>query len=218
MKALAFKELREVLGITAGALGGYLALVLSLMGARVFDWVPLMPHGTHAVPFAGSEFIELFGFFSIVFAMVLGFRQSLVESCRGTYLFLLHRPLARETIFLTKMATGLGVFFLCASLPIVVYGVWSAMPGHHPSPFEWSMTARAWQLTLLLPLLYLGAFLSGIRRARWFGTRLLPLIASLTLLFILDSYSLLFSCTLALLLDGVLVTAICFVARERDYA
>ena len=29
-----------------------------------------------------------------------------------------------------------------------------------------------------MPLLYFGAFLSGIRPARWFGTRLLPLVAA----------------------------------------
>ncbi len=219
MKALAFKELREILGITVGALGGYLALVLSLMGARVFDWVPGMPHGTQGVPFVSYGFMEFFGFVSILFSIALGFRQSIVESCRGTYLFMLHRPLARNTIFLTKLATGLGVLFVCASLPIVAYGVWSAMPGHQASPFEWSMTVSAWHLTvLLLPLLYLGAFLSGLRRARWFGTRLLPLTAAIVLLILLGNCSWLLSCALALLADGLLVVAICFVARVRDYA
>ena len=40
------------------------------------------------------------------------------------------------------------------------------------------MTAWAWQLWLCMPLVYLGAFLSGIRPARWFGTRLMPLVAA----------------------------------------
>jgi len=219
MKALAFKELREIFGITAAALGGYLALVLSLMGAKVFDWFPGMPHGTNEVPFTGSGFMVFFGFVSVVFAVVLGFRQSLVESCRGTYLFLLHRPLSREAIFLTKMATGLGVFFLCAALPILLYGVWAAMPGNHPSPFEWSMTAGAWQWTLLTSLLYLGAFLSGIRRTRWLGTRLLPLVAAVVLLIVLCNlrwWSL--GLPLVLVLDALFVSSICFVARVRDYA
>jgi hypothetical protein len=219
MKALAFKELREVLGITAVALGGYLALVLSLMGAKVFDWVPGMPHGTREVPFTGDGFILFFGFVSIVFTIALGFRQSIVESCRGTYLFLLHRPMAWETIFLTKVLLGLGVFFLCASLPILLYGIWASMPGHHPSPFEWSMTRPAWDFTWLLSLLYLGAFLSGLRRARWVGTRLLPLIAAIFLLIIQSNlpWSSL-RLLLTLVLDGLFVTAICFVARVRDYA
>jgi hypothetical protein len=219
MKALAFKELREVFGITAAALGGYLALVANLMGAKVFDWVPGMPRGTEEVPFTGVGFTVFFTFVSVVFAAALGFRQSAVESARGTYLFLLHRPLRRDVIFLTKLGTGAGVLLLCVSLPIVLYATWAAVPGHHPSPFRWSMTLPAWRLALLLPLLALGASRSGLRPARWFGTRLLPLIAAvvaLVLLTMLPWWSLGFP--LAVALYGLLVANVCYVARVRDYA
>jgi hypothetical protein len=47
MRALVRKELREVFGIAAAALGCYLALAANLMGAKVFDWVPGMPRGTN---------------------------------------------------------------------------------------------------------------------------------------------------------------------------
>jgi ABC-type transport system involved in multi-copper enzyme maturation permease subunit len=220
MKALAFKELREIFGITAAALGGYLALVVNLMGAKVFDWVPGMPQGTEEVPFTGSGFTAFFTLVSVVFAAALGFRQSATESARGTYLFLLHRPLRREAIFWTKLAVGGGVLLLGASLPIVLYAAWAAVPGHHPGPFAWSMTASAWRLALLMPLVYLGAFLSGLRPARWFGTRLLPLVAAVVFLVVLTMlpwwWSLGFP--LAMVLDGLLVTNIGFVARVRDYA
>ena len=148
MKALALKELREVSGIAAAALVGYLALVVSLMGAKVFHWVPGMPSGTHGVPFSGGEFANFFAWVSILFAVALGFRQSAWESARGTFLFLLHRPVSRRAIFLTKLAIGVGILLVCASLPIVLYGWWAAVPGHHPSPFAWSMTRPAWQLAL----------------------------------------------------------------------
>ena len=220
MRALALKELREVFGITAVALGGYLALVVSLMGGKVFDWVPGMPQGTEEVPFTGTGFAAFFAIVSVVFAVALGFRQSAWESARGTYLFLLHRPVSRDAVFLTKLAVGAGVFLLCASLPVVAYGWWAAVPGHHPSPFAWSMTGPVWRLAFLMPLLYLGAFLSGLRPARWFGTRLLPLVAAVVLLVLLDIlpwwWSLGFP--LAVLLYGLLVTNVCFVARVRDYA
>src|SRR5437762_12013141 len=119
MKALALKELREVAGIAAAALAGYLALVVSLMGAKVFDWVPEMPLGTHEVPFTGWEFKAFFLVISVAFALALGFRQSAWESGRGTFLFLLHRPMSRGAIFGTKLAVGAGVLLLGASLPIV---------------------------------------------------------------------------------------------------
>jgi ABC-type transport system involved in multi-copper enzyme maturation permease subunit len=219
MKALAFKELREVFGITAAALAAYLALVVSLMGGKVFDWVPGMPQGTDEVPFTGNGFTVFFTFVSVVFAAALGFRQSAWESARGTYLFLLHRPLLRQHIFLTKLAVGGGLLLLCSSLPILLYATWAAVPGNHAGPFFWSMTEGAWRLAILMPLLYLGAFLSGLRPARWFGTRLLPLAASLVLLVLLMMVPwLLVTLLLAAGLYGLLVTNVCFVARVRDYA
>ncbi len=220
MKALVRKELREVLGLAAIALTCYFVLVVSAIGARVFFWVPGLPHGPEDVPFISGGFLGGFTLVSVVFAAALGFRQSAWESGRGTYLFLLHRPMRRDTIFCTKLATGIGVFVLCASLPIVVYAAWAAMPGHHAGPFEWSMTGPAWQLVFLMPLLYLGAFLSGLRPARWFGTRLLPLAASVALLVLVYSlpwwWYLRFP--LALVLYALLAATVCHVARLRDYA
>jgi hypothetical protein len=219
MKALAFKELREILGITAAALGCYLALVVNLMGAKVFDWVPGMPHGTDEVPFTGNGFWGFFTLISVVFAAALGFRQSATESARGTYLFLLHRPLQRAVIFLTKLAVGIGVLVLCASLSIVVYAAWAAVPGHHSSPFAWSMASPAWRMAMLVPLVYLGAFLSALRPARWFGTRLLPLVAAVVVLVgltMIPWWKL--GLPLTAVLYGLLVANVCFVARVRDYA
>src|SRR5207302_1280151 len=142
------------------------------------------------------------------------------ESGRGTFLFLLHRPMTRRAIFLTKLATGAGVLLLGASLPIVLYAWWAAVPGHHPSPFAWSMTGPAWRMAFLMPLLYLGAFLSGLRPARWFGSRLFPLVAVATLLILLSElrawWGLAFP--LGILLYVLLIANVCFVARERDYA
>jgi hypothetical protein len=220
MKALAWKELREVFGITAIALASYMALAVNAMGTRVFDWVPGMPAGTREVPFTGSDFTTFFTFISVVFAAALGFRQSAWESSRGTFLFLLHRPLRRETIFFVKLATGVGVLLVCASLPIVVYGAWANVPGNHASPFEWSMTEPTWRLTFLLPLLYLGAFLSGLRPARWFGTRLLPLVASLLCLVLLTTVSRWWSVgfPVSLLLYALLASNVLFVGHVRDYA
>jgi hypothetical protein len=36
------------------------------------------------------------------------------------------------------------------------------------------------RVSLVLTIIYLAAFLSGIRPARWFGTRLLPLVCGMT--------------------------------------
>jgi hypothetical protein len=220
MKVLAFKELREVFGIAAVALGCYLALVANLMGARVFDWVPGMPTGTQEVPFTGDDFLFMYVCVSVVFAVALGLRQTALESSRGTFLFLLHRPLPRGGIMLTKVATGFAVFLACASVPILLYGWWASVPGNHASPFEWSMTAPAWHVALAYPLLYVGAFLSGLRPARWFGTRLLPLAASAVLLYLLEFQPGrgVAALPVAAVSYALLAANVCHVARVRDYA
>jgi hypothetical protein len=220
MTMLVRKELREVLGIAAIALGAYLVLVASLLGTKLFAWVPGLPHEMEPVPFASGGFTGSFARVTAVFAVALGFRQSAWESVRGTYLFLLHRPVRRDAIFLAKLATGMMVLLVCASVPILFYTWWAAVPGHHPSSFAWSMTVPAWRVAFLTPLVYLGAFLSGIRPARWIGTRLLPLAASLSLVLLLGfiPYWWLLGLPLALVLYVLLVTNVCFVARVRDYA
>ncbi len=219
LKALAIKELREIAWIAAIALACFLAQVGNLMGMRLFSWLPFMSERSGEVPFLGGVFLEFFTLVSIVFTIALGFRQSAWESGRGTYLFLLHRPLRREVIFLTKLAIGGGLFWVCAAVPILLYGWWAATPGNHPSPFEWSMTSEAWAMWLVLPMLYLGAFLSGLRPARWLGTRLLPLVACgmLTMLLYSIPWWWIMGLPLTLLLYVLLIIMICYVAGERDY-
>jgi ABC-type transport system involved in multi-copper enzyme maturation permease subunit len=220
MLALAIKELREVRGIAAIALGFHLAVVSNLVGLGLFSWVPLIPQERAEVPFAGSSYVFFFGIVSGLFALALGFRQSAWESARGTYLFLLHRPLSRSAIFLTKLGIGIAVFLVCAGVPVLLYAFWAAAAGNHPSPFEWSMTGQSWRLWFLLPLIYLGAFLSGLRPARWFGTRLLPLATCslLVALLMLIPWWRTLGLPLALVLDGLLVVSITDVARTRDYS
>src|SRR5579872_6328858 len=147
IKALVIKELREVYWIAAVALVIYLVTVSGLIGVQpVGDLLT----GHNEVPFAGDAFAFLFGVISAGFAIVLGLRQSAWEGWQGVYQFLLHRPLRRDTIFLTKLATGVGLLLLCAAVPFVWYTLWAATPGHHPSPFEWSMTERAWRVYLTM--------------------------------------------------------------------
>jgi ABC-type transport system involved in multi-copper enzyme maturation permease subunit len=129
------------------------------------------------VPFVQDNFSTMLFFIGAALAITLGFRQSAWEPFQGTALYLLHLPLTRRTIFLTKLLTGIGLLLGCTLLPILIYASWAAMPGTHPGPFEWSMTRPAFQVWLLLPLVYLGAFASGIRPARWVGSRLFPLFS-----------------------------------------
>jgi hypothetical protein len=229
MKALALKELRELRGIAVIALGIYLILVARMMGLKAFEWAPGLPQEQEFPPFSGGEFLSIFALLAVVFAMALGFRQSAWEASQGTLLFLLHRPASRRGIFLTKLGVGASVYLVCSSLPILIYGWWAATPDNHASPFRWAWTLQAWGLMGMLLLTYLGAFLSGIRPARWYGTRLLPLLAALLLItLVLDPNSfdvvhlgqpMVIAISIVFAASAlVFVGLICFVAQNRDYA
>jgi hypothetical protein len=219
IKAMMAKELRETLGIGAIALAFYLALVSNLMGMGLFNWVPTMPGWTQEVPFTGSEFLSFYTVVSALLAIALGFRQAFGEDAKGTYQFLLHRPAHRNSLFLTKLGTGVLLLLLCTAIPILLYGGWAARPGHLPGPFAWSMTLPAWQMWFAMPVLYLGAFLSGLWPARWLGTRLLPLLAAgllVAVVFFVPWW--LLGLGIAAASSVLLVTNIAFVAGIRDYS
>jgi hypothetical protein len=190
--AIVRKDLRETWLFAVLALGIYLAYLVKLTGIGgralkalldtlffVFDFVAEFTGDASDVPFVDGGFLAVYFLIGVVLAIALGFRQSAWEPSQGTALYLLHLPLTRRTIFVTKLMTGAGLLLACTLVPILIYATWAWLPRTHPGPFEWSMTFPAFQLWLIMPLAYLGAFASGIRPARWIGSRLLPLVAVL---------------------------------------
>jgi ABC-type transport system involved in multi-copper enzyme maturation permease subunit len=182
--ALVRKELRETRAFAAVALICYLVYVSNMTGkgAPFLTFITnLAPAGIDRkspdIPFVQDNFAPILFFIGGALAIALGFRQSAWEPSQGTAIYLLHLPLTRRTIVLTKLITGIGLLLLCTLLPIVSYAAWAASPGTHPGPFEWSMTGSAFRIWLILPVVYLGSFASGIRPARWFGSRLFPLFS-----------------------------------------
>ncbi len=177
VKALVLKELRETAGLAAlGVLACAYALA-ALTGMQLLSWQPNPIYEVH-VPFVDDKVLGFLAAIGSLLAVGLGLKQSAWESWQGTYIFLLHRPASRRAMFGTKLAVGAGLLLLVTGGMVLLYALWAARPGHHPSPFLWSMIIGAWRVWLSLPLLYLGAFLSGIRPARWFGSRLAPLAAA----------------------------------------
>ena len=214
-KALAYKELRETLGLTALAILVYLLLVGSLTGLHTF----LLNLRSDEIPFAGTGFVGYFVFLSVVLVIGLGLRQTIGESVRGTWLFLMHRPVERWKLVALKLAIGLAACLVSMALPILVYAWWAATPGTHASPFEWSMTLDSWRGWLSMTPLYFAAFLVGMRPARWFGSRLLPLAGAGFLVGMIQviPWWWLLGVPAILLLDAWLIVSIFDVARTRDY-
>ena len=226
-RAIALKELRETwsFAVLAGALlaglfcnqiGKWSPLLSYFLG-----WIPgLKPCACPSVfPFLYDSFQTPYTFVAAALAIALGLRQSAWEPSQGTSHYLLHLPLSRSNIFLSKLAVGGGLLLGCTLLPLVAYGAWASTLGTHPAPFEWSMTLPVFRIWLTMPLVYLGAFLTGIRPARWYGSRLLPLVAvgpcAFLLQYVPDWW--LLGLPLAVMMDTSLTSVILLEASSRDY-
>jgi ABC-type transport system involved in multi-copper enzyme maturation permease subunit len=223
--AIVKKELRETRVFAVLALGLYFLYLSNLTGhwgrplSSIFAWVPAMNAEPPDVPFVQGPFVTILFFIGAALAITLGFRQSAWEPSQGTAQYLLHLPLSRRTIFLTKLTTGISLLLGCTLLPILIYAIWAAMPATHAGPFEWSMTWPAFLVWLVMPLAYLGAFASGIRPARWYGSRLLPLVSAALAGSILAVVSQWWPIALPLLLlvAAVLVSDILWEVETRDF-
>lgn len=214
LKTLAWKEMRETLPLVALACGG--TLLLFLAASRSMR--PVADAGT--IPFLSSSLPTMLLLVGAIFGTAIGFWQTLSESGRGTFLFLLHRPIPRSQIFNLKLLVGISLTLLIAGLPLLAYALWAASPGTHASPFFWSMSTWAWLRWLRLPLFYLGGFLSGLRDARWWGSRSLPLLASwgfYLALIGLEAWPVLLV-AVSLVVMGCYVAVIRSVAATRDYS
>jgi len=215
-KSLVLKELRESAGVIAVAV---LAAIYILADQTGVILLPLQSGVAAPYPFVDdSAFMLVLILLGGGLAVFLGFRQSARELGQASYHFLLHRPMRRRTIFGIKLSVGLTVLLAITGAVILLYAMWAATPGKHASPFFWSMTVWAWRMWIAFPLLYLGAFLSGIRPGRWFGSRLFPLVASGILVMSAAAVPWWWlSLTIVLVSSVVFVASILLNVETRDY-
>jgi ABC-2 family transporter protein len=215
LKALVVKELRESAGVVALSALAMVYALTELTGIRVLPWES---RGITNFPFV----YDAVGFYLSTciggMAIALGLKQTAWEARQGTFFFLLHRPVSRERVFVGKLAVGLIWVIILSATYLLIYAWWASTAGHVPAPFDWSMTIPAWQQWVALPLVYLGAFLSGIRPARWWGTRLAPLAAAILAAIVAASLPWFWLTLLvAIIFSLPMIVAIFHYMRQRDY-
>lgn len=218
IKTLAIKELRESLAILAIAAFVLLHIMSLELHWQIFPWFRANA-GNSGVPF--NNFATVLTFYGGALAIGLGLKQSAWENNGNQYYFLLHRPLSRRWTFLVKLLVGLAAMEFLLVGSILVYALWADIPGNVPAPFDWRMTGASWIVCCTMPTFYLGAFLSGLRPGRWFGTRLMPLIGTGLITFLLAPAGQLLGLWPGLLLlaalDVLLLQLILATAETRDY-
>jgi hypothetical protein len=173
--AIVFKEIRDGLKIAFVSLGIVVVGQFISLGFQKMMESAGVEVGGSASPFS----FTLFTLTSALGALLIG-RALVVHENRGDrWGFLAHRPVQRSTLFFGKAVAGAVLYFAAAGIPLIFVTAWMAAPGSRPMPWDSSM-ALPGVADMLCGLVYLlAAMLVGMREARWYGSRFLPLGAAL---------------------------------------
>jgi ABC-type transport system involved in multi-copper enzyme maturation permease subunit len=173
LKALVWKEFRELLPMSAIALGVQILLITY----AVNDW--RVHHNSNNI-YSTFPFLYIA---SLVFVLCAGLWQSARELNPNTYQFLLQRPVTRTTVFGVKIGFGVLVCFVVGLVPIMIFTAWMQNAVRREGDFIhalWGLCGGVW-------LIYFGAFLSGLLPAKWYGSRFYPLLAGILLYILIQS-------------------------------
>src|SRR4051794_6722079 len=160
MRTVFLKELREN------------ARWAALACAIVFVWtyIRLVMHEVNAVIQVG----EVLNIMAPLTGLALGVAQAVFETRPDNWAFTVHRPVRRGAVFAAKSAAGLLLMYAALVLPVLLCAFWAARPGHAAMPFDWRLTLGPLATVLAAALWYFGGVVVTLRRARWYGSRLLP--------------------------------------------
>ena len=170
LKSLLWKEFRELLPLIA------VAIAVQVM------WIAAILHFSDDVPHTASMVQPVLYMITVLFAIAAGLWQMWRESLANHYQLLLHCPLDRSTIFISKIGFGAATVMVVVGLPQLLFAIWA------DSLIGWrgDMVAPAWQLTAGVLFFYFGAALSVLRPGWWYGSQFLPLLAGILLFIVLQ--------------------------------
>lgn len=224
MLALIFKELRSLSRFIALALLADVWLLNEMTGARFGGTRPAVS----GLVLVRADWLICFGFVAAGIASLLGLAMSLDDGLRGTWPFALFRPISRRAYVGVKLLVGGVLTWLLVALPVAGYSVWVTQS---ESLWRWSLLQPAIEACGWSVVVFLGAFLSGIRPAKWWWSRLWPLGGTVVLGLwfwlasqdpnsdfevIVPSPSLYWG--LCVGMSALLVVSILSVVEERDFA
>ena len=168
MKEIMLKEWREQMKVAL--LGLAILIFLLTLDYRAYTR-QLENMNAPGTPLMDGELFGQAAFFCAIFGMALGWLQIRAEKHRDLWAFLVHHPITRTAILLGKIGAGLSLYALGAGLPLLGFIALVRTPGHVAAPFEWAMTLPLAGLFLLGIVYYFAGMLTGVRQARWYGSR-----------------------------------------------
>lgn len=166
MRAIIAKEMRELLKWAAFVLavvgiGTFLIFAMDDIREVLFYWAEHCVAMTTIAAAAGG--------------LLLGIMSTVFEARADRWAFLVHRPLSRTSIFLGKAAAGLALLYLAVGIPFAASIAWCASSGFWAAPFRPGL-AVPWMVDILAGGIYfLAGMTIGLRRSRWYGSKVFPL-------------------------------------------
>jgi hypothetical protein len=113
-------------------------------------------------------------FIAPIAGLLLGVAQTFFETKSDNWAFTVHRPLHREGIFIAKCVAGLVLLYTALAIPCIFAAAWAARPGNQTGPFQGRMVLPLIADIFNAGCYYFAAMVVVLRKARWYGTRILP--------------------------------------------
>lgn len=132
-----------------------------------------------------DDFVYPFLMISLVLAAIMGLIQSLSEDVQGTWRYVLALPGGWRRILTLKIGVGAAVWLCWGVVSTAICGL-GVLVNAGPAGESWFRLADPLlRILVCVPVVYCGAFLTGLRRANWFFSRLAPGIGVMLCWFIL---------------------------------
>ncbi len=175
MQAIVIKELRENLR--------WLPIGVLIVG--VFLWL-VAPVGITYTQTTTDNITLSCSMGAALFAILLGALQSIFDLGDKQRGFLFHRSVSKNEVLYGKVIAGALLYSLACAIPLTCLALWFAWMGLEYLPVRPAQVIPSLLMCVACFSLHPATLVCIDRPARWFGTKLLPLIAVATPLLILS--------------------------------
>ncbi len=176
MQAIVIKELRENLR--------WLPIGVLIIG--VFVWL-VTPTGITYTQTTTTDSITLScSMGAALYAILLGALQSIFDLSDKQRGFLFHRSVSKNEVLYGKVIAGALLYSLACTIPLTCLALWFAWMGLEYLPVRPAQVIPSVLMCVACFSLHPATLVCVDRPARWFGTKLLPLVAVATSLLILS--------------------------------
>ena len=201
-KAVLWKEFRE--NFKWAVLG--LLLVSAGMAHSLLQFVNYVAYGNQNWSLNEPNLFQTSAYLTPLVGFSIGLAQVVLENRGDKWGFLTHRPMRRSTLFWGKSVAGILLYLGAVVVPLSCALIWIAAPGHLPMPFDARMVLPFVADVLCGLVYFFAGLLTGMRDARWYGSRVMGigagLVCSIALFGVPEFWQAAAGCTLGTLITG----------------